>query len=67
MSLNDTSPPVGEDHEKQGLSIPAVGLDDHVSVGSGSSFEKGEIFSLQSVDPALNAKMHLVNDVEQPL
>ena len=27
------------------------------------SIDKSEVFSLQSVDPALNAKMHLVNDV----
>jgi hypothetical protein len=31
-------------------------------VSLGSSSEK-EVFSLESVDPALNAKMHLVNDV----
>lgn len=32
----------------------------NTSVGS---IDKGEVFSLQDVDPALNAKMHLVNDV----
>ena len=26
---------------------------------------KGEVFSLESVDPALNAKMHLVNNVRK--
>lgn len=31
--------------------------------GSIGSIDKAEVFSLQSVDPALNAKMHLVNDV----
>ena len=29
------------------------------------SIDKAEVFSLQSVDPALNAKMHLVNDVRR--
>ena len=28
---------------------------------------KGEVFSLESVDPALNAKMHLVNNVRKRL
>lgn len=32
----------------------------NLSVGS---LDKGEVFSLEDVDPALNAKMHLVNDV----
>lgn len=27
---------------------------------------KGEVFSLEDVDPALNAKMRLVNNVRQP-
>lgn len=31
-----------------------------LSVGS---LDKGEVFTLQDIDPALNAKMHLVNDV----
>ena len=39
-------------------------LADATSVGSDPTFlAKGEVFSLESVDPALNAKMHLVNNV----
>jgi len=32
-----------------------------------ASLGKGEVFSLESVDPALNAKMHLVNNVRRPI
>ena len=39
-------------------------LDETASLHSGpSALGKGEVFSLQSIDPALNAKMHLVNNV----
>lgn len=31
-----------------------------------TSLGKGEVFSLESVDPALNAKMHLINNVRWP-
>ncbi len=30
---------------------------------SEKSLEKGEVFSLEDIDPALGAKMHLVNNV----
>ena len=50
-----------EDEEKHASTIPAADLDDAASADL--SLGKGEIFSLQSIDPALNAKMHLVNNV----
>lgn len=62
MSFDHTSPAVEEDFEKQGKITPNV-----VEHDSSSSLGKGEIFSLQDVDPALNAKMHLVNNVGQDL
>lgn len=62
MSFDHTSPTVGEDFEKQEKVTPIV-----VEHDSSSTLGKGEIFSLQDVDPALNAKMHLVNNVGQPL
>jgi len=43
--------------EKAVLGEPDVSYD-HESVGSGE-----DILALQDVDPALNAKMHLVNNV----
>ena len=58
MSLNDNPPTVGKHFDNHGKVIPTVEEHD-----SASSLGKGEIFSLESVDPALNAKMHLVNNV----
>lgn len=62
MSLDRASPTVNEDFEKPGKAVPTVEEHD-----SSSSLGKGEIFSLDSVDPALGAKMHLVNNVGWPL
>ena len=55
------SPPSrsGVTDEKHGGKTEAL-YEEVVSLGP--SPEK-EVFSLESVDPALNAKMHLVNDV----
>lgn len=47
---------VGTDHGKE---MPAAQFDDDASLGSS---REEEVLSLQSVDPALNAKMHLVNN-----
>jgi hypothetical protein len=54
-SDKETSFPKGD--EKAALGEPDVSYD-HASVGSGE-----DILALQDVDPALNAKMHLVNNV----
>ncbi|KAI4127660.1 MAG: hypothetical protein LQ347_004516 [Umbilicaria vellea] len=62
MSFDHTSPTVGEDFEKQEKVTPIV-----VEHDSSSTLGKGEIFSLQDVDPALNAKMHLVNNLLQAI
>ena len=48
---------VGDDVDVEG----AGGL--HERTLSVASLNKGEVFTLQDLDPALNAKMHLVNDV----
>ena len=56
-----SSPPLGgggDDEKRVGKTDTLY--EDVVSLRSSS--EK-EVFSLESVDPALNAKMHLVNDV----
>jgi hypothetical protein len=60
MSAHST-PPLGPGYsksdEKAPLGEPDVVLD-RVSVGEGT-----DILALQDVDPALNAKMHIVNNV----
>jgi hypothetical protein len=48
---------ISKGDEKAALGEPDVSYD-HESVGSGE-----DILALQDVDPALNAKMHLVNNV----
>ena len=56
--MADTPPKLATDAKKDPESdvLPRpTSLDD--------SLHKGEVFSLESVDPALNAKMHLVNNV----
>jgi hypothetical protein len=63
-----SSPPLGagnekidysKDHEKVALGQQDVTYDTH-------SVDKGEdILSMQDVDPALNAKMHIVNNVRE--
>lgn len=48
-----------KDHEKVALGQQDVTFDTH-------SVDKGEdILSMQDVDPALNAKMHIVNNVRE--
>ena len=56
-----SSPPFqrhGDDEKHVGKA--AARYDDDTSLNSSSD---KEVFSLQSVDPGLNAKMHLVNNV----
>lgn len=50
-----------DDHEKCHVTQQDVG----VTALRPSSFEtmKGEVLSLEDVDPAMDAKMHLVNNV----
>ena len=48
----------GPEKSNDGRLVDAVSV-----VSDPSSSAKGEVFSLESVDPALNAKMHLVNNV----
>jgi hypothetical protein len=52
------SPRVNEKDVEDGKEGPPV-----VRSLSVRTLDKGEVFSLEDVDPALNAKMHLVNDV----
>jgi len=53
--LNEKNAKLNEDVEGAG------GL--HERTLSVATLNKGEVLTLQDVDPALNAKMHLVNDV----
>ncbi len=62
MSTTATSPTLdGRDKDMEGGKVDPP-LVRSMSVGS---LDKGEVLSLQDIDPALNAKMHLVNDVRR--
>lgn len=57
LALSDEKTRYSKDHEK-------VALGEHHVADGLHSIGKGEdILSMQDVDPALNAKMHLVNNV----
>lgn len=60
MSARSSPPFVSGDGDEKHVGATETLNEDVVS--QSSSPEK-EVFSLESVDPALNAKMHLVNDV----
>ena len=53
--------------EKNPRDVEKTQIPDHtrdVELGSDSdSLQKGDVLSLEHVDPVLNAKMHLVNNV----
>ena len=65
MSLEETAPTqpldkdVAVDDGKHGRTGKTASITSDLT-----SLGKGEVFSLESVDPALNAKMHLVNNVK---
>lgn len=61
MSLTGHSPTMASNDEK---TKEKTGMDPEILQHSNISLAEGEdILSLQDIDPALNAKMHIVNDV----
>jgi hypothetical protein len=49
-------------HDKADKDVKSI---DHDGASDDVSIRKGDLLSLESLDPVLNAKMHMVNDVRQ--
>lgn len=62
MEENKTTPAIDDAKGQSKLDAEAGPVQKFVDTSDASSSIRGEVFSLASVDPALNSKMHLVNN-----